>query len=356
MHKLFVYDNIFGKPKMASFKGVAKAASYSKKLERLLTGKKIYSIGRDGNPDGLFGPAIMMSSCGIGKNDCFFTQQSEYPLLTKEIRKRKIHDSIFVVSDLSINSGNLAEGKMLLSALKYGNNNVIWLDHHPWDARTIKSIKHMFSFLVFGESDIYCATDLVYLLLGRRNKTSKRLSDLAHLTDFPFLHNNQKQLTERLIYAIVYLKQNPKKKNHNLREFVNAVSKLKFNDPLIRRAHTSYLKMERLNKKLLFKNLRRIAAAKYSIGIGFSRSMQTNSACALIGKKLSTDIRIFVNVESGGCGVRSTDNIDSSFLSEYFSGGGHPQASGFMVNTKKYQNFNKAGIEKFTEDIKKAVR
>lgn len=356
MHKILIYDNLTGRQMFAPFKNVRQVKRYKKELVELVAGRKIYPIGRDSNPDGLFGPAILIHDYSISRENVFFTQQSEYPDMINQLRKRRIHDSIFVVSDLSINSGNLSDGKKLLSLLKSNGNKVIWIDHHPWDAKAAKTVKGMTDFLLFGESSIYCATDLVYMFLGKDSKESKKLSELAHLTDFPFLPNKYKKLCDRLAYSIVYLKYNERKKIPNLRKFISLAAELKFNDPFITAAYKNYMKMDLMSRKLLLKNMCNLQIDGYNIGIGFTKSMSTNAACAMIKKKLHTNTQIYVNIENGACGVRSNDNIDSVFISEHFKGGGHPQASGFMVDAKKYSNFNKSGMEKFAENIVTAIR
>lgn len=352
MNELIVLDNTSkGKKEFVRLKTARQFHAYRDRLSGILSSSKVYCIGRSSNIDGTFGPALIMHNYNIKRERTFFTQQDDYPTVLKELKKAKVKNSFFIVSDLSVNIGNLAESKKLLSFLKLGNNAVIWLDHHPWDSESLNAVKDMFYFLIFGESDRYCATDLVYLLLCKSDHTGKRIAKIAHYSDFPFLTNRYRKVTDRLSYAIVNIVQNRQNRNARLRKFTYLASGLQLGNRFIGNNYKEYMKKEKENMKLLFKNSHRIVSGSCSVGIGFSRTLQANSACYAIRKKLKTDIAIYINIEIGKCGIRSNDYVDSSLLAEKLGGGGHPHASGFKVKPSEFRNFNKNSMEKFVKKV-----
>ena len=66
---------------------------------------------------------------------------------------------------------------------KKSNNEVIWVDHHPWSKNTIDEV-NPFVELILDNSGIKCASELMYERFLFDNGYAKHLANLAHYRFF----------------------------------------------------------------------------------------------------------------------------------------------------------------------------
>ncbi len=72
--------------------------------------------------------------------------------------------------------------------------------------------------------------------------------------------------------------------------------------------------------------------------------------------KTGCDLGIYVNIVNGTAHLRSR-KCDTTKLSMPLGGGGHPHASGFSVNMKKFNRFRKeSDRKKFVEFISERIK
>jgi len=91
--------------------------------------------------------------------------------------------NIFIVSDLGFNDNLLNIFKSAFLSCKKTENQVIWVDHHPWSKNTINEV-NPFIELILDNSGNKCASELMYERFLFENGYAKHLSKLAHTIDF----------------------------------------------------------------------------------------------------------------------------------------------------------------------------
>ena len=346
--KLILIDNLFSK----SARRIApKKLIHNGKLSKILKSRRIYCISRDSNFDGLCSSAFLIRDYGLRTKDLFFIQQAEFNSILATFRKLKPTGSAIIISDLNLNEKNFKDVERLLHYLK-ASNLVIWLDHHIINKKQEELLKSLVSFAVLGENETYCASELLYNLLCRKDKHNAELANIVHVTDFALKSKKYGQIADKLSYGIVSFGWNPKTQKQKLRKIALLVAKGRLNSQFLNGAYAKYLKTESKSRKALTKSLR-IIDVRHKIGVGLSKRIQTNSACAEIMERCGAEIAVYLNMETGKGGIRSIGGVDCSFLANGFGGGGHPQASGFNLDPKKYDGFSKKGTEKFIRELTK---
>ena len=321
----------------------------NQKVKGILLKSNIICVTRDSNMDGISAPALLMHNYGMKADNIMFTNYSNFKGLFGLIKKIDIKGSVFVFSDLGMSKVNITYSLKILELLKSRKVPVVWLDHHPWEEKMVRRFRNYFDFAILGESRRYCAAEMVYLVLCKRDKTGDRIASFAHYADF-VIKSRYERLLRKLSYSIVYFEYD-KNRQGLLKKLTMVLSKLDLKNKMIDRAYHSYIEEERRNKKYLLGNSYSIDAGNYRIGIAFGKRIQTNSACAAIHNKFRSDISIYVNIETGKCGVRSLDHVDSSKISRALGGGGHPQASAFNIKPSRFKGGNKNEMKRFVERI-----
>ncbi len=326
---LFILDNLSGKGKNAAI-GREYVPEISERLRTLLLKGRVVVVSRDSNLDGLAAPALMMRTYKIGKKDVILTQQAKYIELEKRLRGMEPKGCSFVFSDLGISSGNPKAVVRIARFLRSNGNNVIWLDHHPWDDGIIKDVGRYVDFLACGESSMYCASEITHSLLCKKGNGEARLAAIAHYADFPDSNPGQRKRLEMLARAITYTRAS-KNREAGLLAIVESLSKLDFDSRFIANAALMQKKVEERSTSVLMQNSYIVESKKAHIGVGFSNGLNANYACAVLMKRLGCRIAIYIDTKTGKSGIRSHKGTDSSAIARAMGGGGHPQASGFSV-------------------------
>lgn len=328
-NNLFILDNLSGREKDSDI-GREYASEIRKRLRALLLKGRIIVVSRDSNLDGLVAPALMMRIYGIGKKDVILTQQAEYKELERRLREMKPNGCSFVFSDLGVSSGDPEAVVRISRLLRSNGNNVIWLDHHPWDDIIINNIGRYTDYLVCGESSMYCASEITHSLLCKKGKEEARLAALAHSADFPDAKSGKMNRLELLARAITYTRTS-KGRESGLLSIVESLSRLEVEGKFITNAALMQKKVEERSTSVLLRNSHVVELKKARMGIGFSNGLNANYACAVLMKRLGCRIAIYIDTKTGKSGIRSARGIDSSAIARAMGGGGHPQASGFYV-------------------------
>lgn len=350
-NNLFILDNLSGKGKGSGI-GREYASEIRERLRALLLDGRIIVVSRDSNLDGLIAPALMMREYGIGKKDIILTQQAKYMELEKRLRGMKPKGCSFVFSDLGVSSSDPEAVVRVARFLISNGNNVIWLDHHPWDNAIIDDIGRYADFLVCGESSLYCASEITHSLLCKKGKEEARLAALAHSADFPDSKSRKRKRLELLERAITYTRSSNGRES-GLLSIVESLSRLDFESKLITDAALMQRKVEERSTSVLLQNSHVVKLKRVRIGIGFSSGLNANYSCAVLMKRLGCQIAVYIDTKTGKSGIRSTKGIDSSAMARAMGGGGHPQASGFYVRPLSVSS--RIGMANAVERIKSSA-
>jgi uncharacterized protein len=343
---IIIIDNIIKKSRREI---APEELGYNSKLAELIKGRELFNITRDSNLDGVSSPSFLIRDYNLKPKNIIFGQQTKYDEIFKELKKIHFKNAVFIVTDLCSNKPSLKMLRRITSLIKSKGCVLIWLDHHPWDEEAINSVKDKIDFLTLGENSLYCASEILYVLLCKRTKENKELAELDHVSDFAINTGKYSAIARKLNCAIVCSKWDGNKRNSSLRQIAIDVARKNYNSKLIKKLFSQYNKTEKDNMKSLLNNSKLITKPRYKIAVGFSRRLQANAACAALKKKHNSDISVYIDTETGKNAIRSSEGFNSTILAEGFGGGGHPRASGFSIKISKFNKFNKEGIEKFTK-------
>lgn len=348
--KLTIIDNVGGK-------GVVEIAprklSYNPTLVKLISNsKRVYCASRDSNIDGMGTPALLIRNYNMNPKNAFFMQQKDFKMLLNRIKRLNPKECSFIIGDLSLNDDQILYAKEIISRLKKNRNIIIWLDHHPWSGKGVKAISGI-DFWVSGENELYSAAQLACVLLCKKNKENRMLSDMVHVSDFATKSKRFGGINEKLTGAIMSFRWKSKSMQSNLQRLSSIIARLDFNNSFVEKAYKSYLKASKRGIKILKSSTYVAAVSPYKIVVGFSKKLHTNQACSIMEERYKSDIEVYVDMETGKSGTRSRKGADCSLIASALNGGGHPQASGFAVDIKKYASFGKSGKKRFVEQIKR---
>ncbi len=332
--------------------GPSKLGYNPRLVELIKDSKRIYCISRDSNVDGMGTPALLIRNYDMSPKDTFFMQQKDFKLLLNYVKRLNPKGCAFIIGDLSLNDDQILYVKDTISRLKKNKNTVIWLDHHPWSEKGVRAIADV-DFGVSGENELYSAAQLAYVLLCKRETGNRMLSDMIHVSDFALKSKKYGKVNELLTGAIMSFRWKGKSMNQNLQRLTSLMARLDFNNSFVNSAYNSYLKASKLGITALRANSYAVEESPYKIVVGFGKKIHTNQACSIMEKKHGSDINIYVDTETGKSGARSRKGIDCSLIASALNGGGHPQAAGFVINPKRFSNFDKKGKAKFVEMIKR---
>jgi len=157
--------------------------------EKRLTKKKIgslLSISHDKDVDGLNSAAIVWryaKSKGLDF-DMVLTDYGGFVRTFSSVATRR--NTLIIVTDLGMDDSVLDAVVAGLSRAISQGCRVVWLDHHQWSDRAVRSILSLENKPVLKVNPEYCAAEITHKVLMPRDEICAELATVAHDTDFNF--------------------------------------------------------------------------------------------------------------------------------------------------------------------------
>ncbi|TFG98384.1 hypothetical protein E4H12_06235 [Candidatus Thorarchaeota archaeon] len=144
----------------------------------------LHSISHDKDVDGLTSAAIVWryaKSKGLDFS-VTLTDYGAFEPVFSSIASRR--DTLIVVSDLGMDDTTSdIVGTNLNRAIAQGCK-IVWLDHHQWSEKAIKTILALPNKPVLKINHDFCAAEIVHRVLMPRDAICEELARIAHDTDF----------------------------------------------------------------------------------------------------------------------------------------------------------------------------
>lgn len=293
--------------------------------------KRIYNVTHMADFDGMASAAMLVHYLGMPEKNIVFggPGNPDMKACLKELLSLKIHGSLIVFTDLSINKELTLTLSNALDALARNSNKIVWIDHHPIDPYTLRKLKKKCEIFLCGPSK-YCATEQVYnLIKPNPDRYGGTINEIAHFGDFNIYSKKYKSTLRNMAGAIAFI--NYGDNNEKLRIIVKLISRNRLDDKFITSNARNYKNDSIKNINELKRTSKPADINGYRVGIGYANRLQSSHACSVIQKLFGTDIEIFISVSTSSLHLRSRDGIDSSIIAKDFGGGGHKQASGALV-------------------------
>lgn len=331
---------------------------------------EIFSLTHANDIDGLGSAALLKVAYGMGSENIFFTDYSEEGLsysikkLSERIGKKSI--TLFM-TDLGMNDYLIDTYRKIIMKVKRQGGKVVWFDHHVWSLSQIKKIASLCDVAIIGENSRYCATEITYRnlisgkMLSKNNKFLRKFVWIVHKSDFNKKPEKRKDYELIGTYAMSimsYITLGPSEiRDKKLRDIIDVIAAGRFSSPRIVSDGRKFSDRNERLTKIMLKNLYKIGDIAF---VGFSPNLQSTLGCGAIMDKTKCDIAIYINTENHTGHLRSRIS-DTTLLSRRMGGGGHPHASGFPIDRKRFSGFGsdasrKEFVEFLAGEIEKTYR
>jgi oligoribonuclease NrnB/cAMP/cGMP phosphodiesterase (DHH superfamily) len=320
----------------------------------------LLSISHDKDVDGLNSSAIVWryaKSKGLDFN-VVLTDYGAFEQVFSSVASRR--NTLIVVTDLGMDETTQDVVISGLSRAIAQGCRIVWLDHHQWSERSIKSILSLPNKPVLKINHDYCASEIAQKVLMPRDEICEELASIAHDTDF-----NLREIpaANALTDAVSVLRFGAIDKREEVLDALYPVlSKLaegglegvwdrathKFKDQLLEKRVEHYRKekVKKMRKALsghcdhiLYERLVRIVeipSGLTSTDMGTFASDPEN--LKLDGENLEVADLLLMLSQGGMLGVRrGRETVLCNMAAKLFNGGGHPYAAGGEYGL--YENF-----------------
>jgi oligoribonuclease NrnB/cAMP/cGMP phosphodiesterase (DHH superfamily) len=320
--------------------------------------RNVAVLSHIGDIDGVGATALLKMKYKMPASNIFFTShdladlKKAYSGLKRLFKK----GTLFFITDMNPSRDTAKFYEEMVKQVESKEGHVIWFDHHSWSDRSLKEIAAKCDIAVVGENKRMCATQLVQRFAKLNSRFAKEFTELVYYTDFYLSTKNkkyQKFIEEYKLSIGYYTMNNAYGATHkNLRHLAGVIASGRFTDKKI---HVAAMKFKALNEKRTREMLSNLYPISSNLVIGFSKQVDSSDACHAIMEKSGADVVVLVKTDHGHCGIRSRE-ADTVRFSNILGGGGHPHASGFSIDVKKYNHFTrKSDREVFAKFLRRAA-
>ncbi len=144
----------------------------------------LYSISHEKDADGFISAAIVWryaKSKGL-KHSVILTDYGSFEAVFPKVGGFK--NTLIVVTDLGLDGNSLDTVISSLRRATAQGCRVVWLDHHEWPDRAVKSILSLANSPVLRINHEYCGAEIAFKVLLPRDEVCAEMAKIAHDTDF----------------------------------------------------------------------------------------------------------------------------------------------------------------------------
>lgn len=312
---------------------------------------KTIIISHESDVDGIFSASIALMRFPQAKT--FFTSYGKEnfskisEILYNEIISTQEIGQV-IISDLGLNDDMIDLFNEIFIFLKSNLWSIIWIDHHPWSEKAIKSaIEDGSVQLVLDKTEKLCATELMYEKFLKGNSIAEELSKIAHTTDFFTKDQEIPPLPE----LIVFYKTFPDFYSR-ISGLTNRISKGTLWDSEMQKDYNQFSKLRDRAKEITFDKIKLFETEngiKVSV-VSTSPYLQISLFSEEVFKKTGSDVAFFFNKEGKISIRRNNESIQCDKIAkQLLEGGGHKFAAGGKLKSDPQE------IDKVISEIKDAV-
>jgi oligoribonuclease NrnB/cAMP/cGMP phosphodiesterase (DHH superfamily) len=302
--------------------------------------------------DGIFSAAIFLTTHPSAK--IFFTNygKDETLRLCRLIKNIARESSVgrMVVADINLSDAVAADVVEAVRFAKSKRWKILWLDHHRWDPKVASSLRSVASMRI---DTTRCASELVWSNLAPKNRTARKLAQIAHVIDLGIKQPGSGAMLTDLITCYNQVKRGDSK----LVKLASQISQgilwtLNENDPW-----RVYVKVREKKIERLTDTMRVYRVRKLKIAIGMSdEALGSTKACGVILAKSNADIAISFN-PTGKISLRRKEGVTVPLNKIAHAinplGGGHEFAAGSFL---PFRVRSKYDVEKARRTILNSIR
>ncbi len=238
---------------------------------------------------------------------------------------------LVIISDLGINDEKVSA--LCVDSIQYLKKrkwSVIWVDHHPWQKKSMLSIRKLCK-LFHNSSGKKCATEIMYEKLMYKNTIAEQLKLIAHSSDFM---TNIKRHDSRVSELIDFYR-NSVNSRQKLEFLVHKASKGILWDSDMQKDYLKFLKVAEFQKRESLKTLTIRKILSFDVAFVFTYPYVQGSLFSHeLFSNLKVDLVMLINRLGKVSIRRNSDRLSCSKIAAYLvEGGGHECASGGMLKS-----------------------
>jgi oligoribonuclease NrnB/cAMP/cGMP phosphodiesterase (DHH superfamily) len=311
----------------------------------------LLSISHDKDVDGVVSAAIVWRYAKAKGLDfkVILTDYGSFDQIFASVAKRR--NTLIIVTDLGVDDTVLDVVKAGLHQAISNGCRIVWLDHHQWSDRAIKTILSLGNKPVLKVNHEFCASEITHKVLMPRDDVSTELAKIAHDTDFNL---REIEAASALTDAVSVLRFGAIDKKEEVTDALYPIlsdlakegmkgvwddSSRKFKNPLLdkRVDHYRKEKMKKMRKALsghceqvIHDKLVRVVEIPSGLT---STDMGTFASKPENLKRIDKELKVadlLLSLSQGGMlGIRrGRDGVLCNAAAKLFNGGGHPYAAG----------------------------
>ncbi len=302
--------------------------------------QKVFVLSHASDIDGVGSAALIRMKYGVPTSRLFFSDYSKEGIsyAGRKIARFYREGITLFIADLGVNDALIGSYRTIIDGVRKGGGRVFWFDHHPWTQKGIEELASRCDIAVVGENERYCATEITYKRLKVGGAFAKRFVGIVHYSDFNIRPKDIRTREMVGFYALCITSYNMSRSREYITRRLRHIAKVISGGSLIdKRIKDDAIRFGKTNERRIERMLAGMEVRK-GFALGFSRAVQSTGGCMAIIARSGKPIGIYVNVKNGIAHIRSL-KADITPLSRSLGGGGHPRASGFSIDPRKFGYF-----------------
>jgi oligoribonuclease NrnB/cAMP/cGMP phosphodiesterase (DHH superfamily) len=265
---------------------------------------------------------------------------------------KKSATGLVVISDLGINDDKVSA--LCVDSIQYLKKrqwSIIWVDHHPWQEKSLMSIRKLCK-LFHNASGKKCATEIMCEKFMYNNKSAEQLKMIAHSSDFMTdIKRHDFRVSE-----LIHFYRNSVNSRHKLDFLAQKASKGILWDSDMQEDYVKFLKVADLQKRESLKTLTIKKILSFDVAFVFIYPyVQASVFSHELFLNLKVDLVMLINHHGNVSIRRNSDRLSCSKIAAYLvEGGGHEFASGGMLKSNP-KDFT-ACIKEMQEAVVKSLK
>jgi len=329
----------------------------------------VFSISHEKDVDGLLS-AVIVSRYASSKNLKYAFTLTDYGLFESVFPKAAtLRNSLIVVTDLGLDDHSIDIVASSLGKAIAQGCRVVWLDHHDWTDKAVRSILSLGGNPRLTVNHEFCASEIAFKVLMPRDNVCSELARIAHDTDF---NMRQIESANALTDALSLIRFGTVDKGQDFTEAITPILKSlnengmagiwdenagRFRDNLLNQRVDAYRKekIKKMRKALAGRSdleihgcLVRIVEIPNGVTTTDMGTWAADERNLKVGDEQLKVADLLVTLSPNGLlGFRrGQDKIQCNAAARLFKGGGHPYAAGGEYGM--YHDFQAACDDIFT--------
>lgn len=255
-----------------------------------------------------------------------------------------------VIADFGLDDDKTDSMVSALRSLVARGTRVNWLDHHNWSDSSIKAVREAGVELVKPPDREACGAELVQKRYAPSDGYSKRLAEIANMTDF---HKPLDEVGKMLTGVVDYYNSMSKGEcDKRLERLAQIVSEGVLVDSVVLDDYHHYTELVNMAEEELKRSARLLSSGGFRVAVGFATGpLGPTRTCDILRDSIPSDIQVYVKGRKVSF-RRSNESVDCAKIATAFGGGGHDYAAGGEVD---FEVRTDAEREKFLQLLERVL-